>query len=93
MKRIHLIISGRVQGVGFRYFCYELAELLRVTGYARNRTDGSVEVEAQGEEKAIEQFIESASRGPRYAMVTNVDRYERDVVEGESGFELVRGVH
>jgi acylphosphatase len=92
VKRIHLIISGRVQGVGFRYFCSELAELLRLTGYARNRADGSVEVEAQGDENAIEQFAESVSRGPRYASVTNVEREEREVAAHERGFDVMRGM-
>lgn len=73
MKRIHLIISGHVQGVGFRYFCLEQAEGLGISGYARNRPDGSVEIEAQGEEPAIEKFIAHVRRGPRTSEVTNVE--------------------
>jgi acylphosphatase len=93
VKRIHLFISGRVQGVGFRYFCKELAEQLRLTGYARNKVDGSVEVEAQGDETAIEQFAESVSRGPQNAMVKSVKRDERNIISGESSFEFMRGSH
>jgi acylphosphatase len=93
VKRIHLIISGRVQGVGFRYFCQELAEHLRLTGYARNKVDGSVEVEAQGEEAAIERFAESVARGPQNALVKNVERDERNIIAQESSFEFMRGTH
>ena len=73
MKRIHLIISGHVQGVGFRYFCLEQAQSLGISGYARNMPDGSVEIEAQGEESAIEKFLALVRRGPRSAEVTNVE--------------------
>jgi acylphosphatase len=82
-----------VQGVGFRYFCKELAEQLRLTGYARNKVDGSVEVEAQGDETAIEQFAESVSRGPQNAIVKSVKRDERNIISGESSFEFMRGSH
>ena len=73
MKRIHLIISGHVQGVGFRYFCLEQAQRLGISGYAHNMPDGSVEIEAQGEESAIEKFLAHVRRGPRSSEVTNVE--------------------
>jgi acylphosphatase len=76
MKRTHLIISGHVQGVGFRYFCLKQAEQLGLAGYARNRSDGSVEVEAQGEDAAIEAFVSLLKQGPRIAHVTNIERIE-----------------
>jgi acylphosphatase len=86
LKRIHLKITGHVQGVGFRYFCHEQAGRLGLTGYARNISDGTVEVEAQGGADAIEQFVQAVSDGPRQAEVTNIEREKRDIDGNEDGF-------
>jgi acylphosphatase len=88
VKRTHLIISGRVQGVGFRYFCSEQAEGLGLTGYARNQTDGSVEVEAQGPEDKLEEFVTALYKGPRLARITNIEREDRTAVSRETEFEV-----
>jgi acylphosphatase len=72
MKRVHLIVTGRVQQVGFRYYCMQEAAILGLSGYARNLRDGSVEVEAQGNDEAIEKFIAAVRRGPRASEVINV---------------------
>ncbi len=88
MKRIHLIISGRVQGVGFRFFCQSHAERLRLSGYARNREDGSVEVEAQGEYEALEEFSTLMQAGPRAAWVTNVARKDAPLNQTELDFRI-----
>lgn len=71
-KRLHAIISGRVQGVGFRYFVQENAYRLNLKGWVRNRRDGSVEVEAQGIPLILEQFVQSLQQGPRSAIVSEV---------------------
>jgi acylphosphatase len=86
VKRIHLTITGHVQGVGFRYFCHQQAGHFGITGYARNLPDGTVEVEAQGDANAIEQFVHAVSHGPHNAKVTNVEREWRKVVPNEEGF-------
>jgi acylphosphatase len=86
VKRIHLTITGHVQGVGFRYFCQQQAGQLGITGYARNLPDGTVEVEAQGDADAIEQFLQAVSHGPRQAEVTNVERKWQNVLNDEDGF-------
>ena len=86
MKRIHITITGHVQGIGFRYFCHEQAGRLGLTGYARNKSDGTVEVEAQGDENALEQFVHAVSRGPHNAKVTNVEIEKRDADGNEIGF-------
>jgi acylphosphatase len=88
VKRTHLIISGRVQGVGFRYFCMEQAEGLGLTGYARNQTDGTVEVEAQGAEDKLEEFIRALHEGPRLAQITEIQREDRPAVSRETEFEV-----
>jgi acylphosphatase len=79
----HLTISGRVQGVGFRYSLAEEAERRGVTGWVRNRRDGTVEAVVYGASDAVEAVLVWARRGPRGAHVTGVQvddvpgRFER----------------
>ncbi len=70
--RLHAIIEGRVQGVGFRYFVLEVAELLGLYGWVRNRWDETVEVLAEGERPVLEKLLDALGRGPRGAFVSNV---------------------
>ena len=65
-------ISGRVQGVGYRYFAREKAGELGITGYARNVPDGSVDVVAESEEQTLKEFLELLREGPRLARVTDI---------------------
>ena len=74
----HLQISGRVQGVGFRFYAQRKAQELGVTGWVRNRRDGSVEVMAQGAPEAVEAMIAWARRGPASAAVSEVRIAEGD---------------
>jgi acylphosphatase len=62
--RIHVVVRGRVQGVGFRWFVRETARGLDLTGWVRNMANGSVEVEADGSEAAVEQLRRALARGP-----------------------------
>ena len=66
------MVSGRVQGVGFRWFVREAARQHRLAGWVRNRPDGSVELEASGENGAFREFIETIRQGPPGARVENV---------------------
>jgi acylphosphatase len=68
----HLIITGRVQGVGFRFYAERKARELGVTGWVRNRRDGSVEAVIQGSYGAVETMIAWARRGPPSAVVVEV---------------------
>jgi len=68
----HLIVHGRVQGVGYRNYIQYKAGLLNVKGWVRNRPDGSVEAVVHGSPEAVAEIIECAKRGPRAAEVTAV---------------------
>ena len=67
--RVHLLISGRVQGVSFRYYCVQVARQYGLRGWVRNSDDGCVEVMAEGEEASLEPFVEKCRRGPPAAKV------------------------
>ena len=72
MATVHLRIAGRVQGVGYRYALQAEAVRLGITGWVRNRADGSVEALAQGPQQALDALITWAGRGPPAARVTEV---------------------
>jgi len=84
----HLVISGRVQGVGFRYSMSEEAERLGVTGWVRNRRDGTVEAVLDGASDAVDSILAWARRGPRGASVTEVEVAE--ISESFERFEMRR---
>lgn len=76
MTRLYKIY-GRVQGVGFRHFTYRLALGLGITGYAKNISDGSVEVMAQTDnEKKLGEFQKRLSEGPSFARVRDFESIE-----------------
>lgn len=67
------IVTGMVQGVGYRYFAYREAQALGLKGFVRNRYDGKVEGEVEGEEGLVKEFIKKLHIGPRSANVTGID--------------------
>jgi acylphosphatase len=71
-RSVHVIISGRVQGVGFRAFVVEEAETLGLDGWVRNRRDGSVEAVFAGAEQEIQHMLMELNAGPPAAVVTDV---------------------
>ncbi|HLX46309.1 MAG TPA: acylphosphatase [Bryobacteraceae bacterium] len=81
------VISGRVQGVGFRYFAERAAKELGVTGWARNLDDGSVEVHANGTRAALDDFEGRLRSGPSFAEVRGFEVTE-DVETGEREFRI-----
>ena len=86
MIRHYIRVSGRVQGVGFRWFTSMTAARLNLTGWVRNREDGDVEMEVQGDEGPVEDFVRAVSRGPRYAVVENMERHPLVPEPGERSF-------
>jgi acylphosphatase len=69
---VHVIVEGHVQGVGFRYFVKECADKYKLTGWVRNRYDGSVELTAEGEKPNLDKLVEHLNIGPSRSIVTNV---------------------
>ena len=74
MPVVHLRVTGRVQGVGFRWFVCERAEKLGVSGWVKNTSAGDVEVAASGDEPQLAQLEAAVSRGPAGAKVQRVER-------------------
>jgi acylphosphatase len=86
MRRVRALVTGRVQGVAFRASTVEHARAHGVTGWVRNLADGSVELEAQGEEASVAALLAWCAHGPPAARVTGVAVDDRAVIEGERGF-------
>lgn len=73
MKRVKINVKGKVQGVGFRYAALYQGQALGLKGYVRNQRDGSVELDIQGDEAAVEQMITWCYHGPQRARVDSVE--------------------
>jgi acylphosphatase len=70
------MVCGEVQGVGYRFFTLQAARRARLCGFARNLTDGRVQVEAEGGEKELSAFLDELRRGPAAASVSRVEEHE-----------------
>lgn len=86
--RRHLLIRGRVQGVGYRYFVRSKAVNRGVTGWVRNCGNGDVECEAQGEQKVLLDFIGDLKAGPPMARVDSVSETPAAERPEEASFEI-----
>ncbi len=84
--RRHFILSGRVQGVGFRWRASQIGEMLGLTGWVRNLEDGSVEMEAEGSEEDIDRLLQML-QNDRYIDITGM-RARTVPEEGGYGFEI-----
>lgn len=82
------LISGRVQGVGFRWFTEREARKRQVTGFVRNLRDGRVEVLAQADAEVLRDLEERLRRGPAVAKVSDLERRSVPVDEGLSAFRV-----
>lgn len=87
--RKRFTFSGRVQGVGFRYRASYAAEYLGLTGWVKNEWDGTVSLEVQGEEEAIDRLFVMINQGT-YIMITDMQVKTLSLAEHETGFK-VRG--
>lgn len=89
MKRLALKISGRVQGVFFRHSARLRAEELGLTGRARNESDGSLTIVAEGEKSALEKFLEWCRKGPPLAQVDDIQVEWREARGEFKRFEIL----
>jgi acylphosphatase len=89
MRRVRVMISGRVQGVFFRVSCAERAEELGLSGWVRNASAGGVEAVFEGEDAGIDAMLAWCREGPPYAKVDHVAIAE-EVPTGAQGFRITR---
>jgi acylphosphatase len=87
-KKITVHISGRVQGVGYRYFVLQRARNLGLTGYVRNLRDGGVEVAAEGEEQTLKSFLKDLQQGPAGAAVGKIETAWQESAGNIATFEI-----
>lgn len=88
-KRVHMIVSGLVQGVGFRMFIEMGARELGLCGWVRNRTDGTVEIDAEGREEALLELFNLAKKGPAHSRVTLIRQEEKRVERNFKDFTVI----
>jgi acylphosphatase len=86
----HIIVHGRVQGVGFRYFVQHVGTRLGLAGNVRNSPDSTVEVVVEGNEAGIAEFIKELGKGPSLARVHHVEVVDIPV-QGSYGSFLIEG--
>jgi acylphosphatase len=82
------LVSGRVQGVGFRYFALDAARREGLHGYITNNDDGTVEAVAEGEAEAVDRFERALRRGPSHSRVENVIVDDIEPARANTGFEI-----
>jgi len=88
MRAVRLVLRGRVQGVGFRWFTRNAARELGVAGRVRNLPDGAVEVHAAADPETLARFIAWLREGPPASRVTAVDEQELATIPDWHGFEI-----
>mgnify|MGYP000981262150 FL=1 len=87
MKRYNMIFKGRVQGVGFRYKSYLLANELGLTGNVNNLYDGDVELNIQGDREKIDLFLEKLAKD-RFIRIDDIEIKEKELKNDEKKFKL-----
>lgn len=88
MDQLHIIVSGKVQGVGFRYYTQMRAAQYGVTGWVRNMDDGSVEIIAVGQPEDLQLFIESVREGNPFSKVNNMEIHTREKIDPYPSFKI-----
>lgn len=85
-----IVVRGRVQGVGFRFFVKKTANYFGISGWVKNNSDGTVSVEATGSEEQLASFARELSRGPMLARIDNIETIHREPAKTESSkqFEI-----
>ncbi len=83
-----ILLNGRVQGVGFRYYTENKARKHDIKGYVRNTLDDGVEIVCQGREEDLKAFIDEIKKGPPFAMVTKADIQPLNNPKNYHGFDI-----
>lgn len=89
MIRYHIIVEGRVQSVGFRYFVQYTASTLHITGTVRNMTNGSVEIYAQGPEETLTVFLGLIRKGNGFSRIDDFAIKTLPIIEDEKKFKII----
>lgn len=88
MVRYSILVDGRVQGVGFRYFTQIIASTLNLTGWCENLLNGKVQIEVQGSDENIHSFISKIKKGNNFCRVNNVEIVKIPVITGEKKYSI-----
>ena len=88
MKRYYIVCQGRVQGVGFRYFCLMNATEYNLTGWVHNMSNGMVEMEVQGEENNLDKFLIEIRKGTYFIRVDEISMKPKEVIPDEKKFKV-----
>jgi len=89
MKHLNIVVIGKVQGVFFRASTKAVADQLGVKGFVKNQKDGSVYIEAEGDEFSLESFTDFCKEGPDKAKVESIDIREGEL-KNFNNFEVVK---
>jgi len=90
LKQVHLYIKGDVIGIGFRAWTKIQAKIIGVTGWVRNKEDGFVEAQIQGNEEKVKQIIELIKKGPPVSYVAEVEVFWQEPKEIFDEFKIVK---
>ena len=85
MLKIHSVVKGYVQGVGYRYYACRMAERLGISGWVRNLPGGDVELEAYGNPETLDEFLRLLYRGPSSSEVSEIQTEKTTVEQSEYG--------
>lgn len=86
--RLYVNVVGRVQGVGFRFFVRQTALSMKVTGWVKNESDGSVSMEIQAEPQVLDALIERLKKGNGYSKILQLESKNLEVEKGERKFVI-----
>jgi len=87
-KAYKIMVSGHVQGVGYRFYCRDIARQLGLSGFVMNLPDGKVEIEVYGDENKIKEFISEITRRDRSFIVEDLKKEEIDIKYKPENFEI-----
>ncbi|MCX8083636.1 MAG: acylphosphatase [Calditerrivibrio sp.] len=88
MKRLQILVKGRVQGVGYRAFVQDKATSLKLYGYVKNMPDGSVFIDVQGDEEKLNLLIDYLKKGPPMSRVDSLDIKPMDILADYTRFSI-----